>query len=36
MTVTRGFALFLTVAAAGTLLQASGPGGGIRRRRPCG
>ena len=28
MTVTRGFALFLTVAAAGTLLQASAPGGG--------
>ena len=28
MTVTRGFALFLTIAVAGTLLQASGPGGG--------
>ena len=27
MTVTRGFALFLTIAVAGTLLQASGPGG---------
>ena len=28
MTVTRGFALFLTIAVAGALLQASGPAGG--------